>query len=327
MSLLISITTHKVTLWKARRNFDATSGIIGLDNVSSEQERLIANGYKFVVSVTFMWFFLKTTVHNFFQDNGFFLAMGLAFNLLLYFIPLGLLLISLLGYTFLDSERAMMEVHSVVRQFLPRSEQAFADNLAAIVTNRGLLGVVGSISFLIFSSTLFGSVRHVLNIVFKAQTRRGFISGLFRDFLLMLITAILLVLSIGAGTLLALVRTIGIERLPVAAPMVEFVWGVTGKLIALGLLASLFYVFYGYAPARALSRRSLFVASLSATILFELARWGFAWYVAFAHEALALYGVLGGLMFFFFWLYYASLVFVLGAEMGFACEQTRPLKA
>jgi membrane protein len=67
----------------------------------------------------------------------------------------------------------------------------------------------------------------------------------------------------------------------------------------------------------------LVVASLSATILFELARWGFAWYVAFAGETLALYGVLGGLMFFFFWLYYASLVFVLGAAVGFAYEKTR----
>lgn len=274
-----------------------------------------------------MWLFLKTTGHNFFHDNGFFLAMGLAFNLLLYCIPLALLLTSMLGYTFLDSEKAMIEVHSVVQQFLPQSEQAFADNLAAIVANRGLLGIVGSISFLVFSSTLFGSVRHVLNIVFKAPKRRSFIRGLFRDFLMMLITAILLMLSIGAGTLLALVRTIGIERLPLAAPMLEFVWGFTGKLIALGLLASLFYVFYCYAPACKLSRRALLVASLSATILFELARWGFAWYVTFAHEALALYGVLGGLMFFFFWLYYASLVFVLGAEVSFACEQTHPPKA
>ena len=277
-------------------------------------------------SLSLMWLFLKTTGHNFFHDDGFFLAMGLAFNLLLYFIPLTLLLISLLGYTFLDSERAMTEVQSVVRQFLPQSEQAFADNLTAIVANRGLLGLVGSISFLVFSSTLFGSARYVLNIVFKAQ-KRSFIRGLFRDFLMMLSTAILLMLSIGAGTLLALVRAIGIERLPVAAPMLEFVWGFTGKLIALGLLASLFYVFYCYAPARMLSRRALIVASLSATILFELARWGFAWYVTFAHEALALYGVLGGLMFFFFWLYYASLVFVLGAEVGFAYEQTRLPKA
>lgn len=273
--------------------------------------------------ITLVWTVLKTTAQTFYQDNGFFLAMGLAFNLLLYFIPLGLLLISLLGYTFLDSERAMNEVDSVVRQFLPHSEQVFADNLKEIVNNRGLLGLVGFFFFLIFSSTLFGSVRHVLNVVFQAQKRRGFIRGLFRDFLMMLITAILLVLSIGAGTLLALVRTIGIERLSVAEPMLEFVLGFAGKFITLVLLAGLFYVFYRYAPARALSRRALLVASLSATILFEFARWAFAWYVTFAHEALALYGVLGGLMFFFFWLYYASLVFVLGAAVGFAYEQAK----
>ncbi|HEY6363232.1 MAG TPA: hypothetical protein VI585_00440 [Candidatus Binatia bacterium] len=65
------------------------------------------------------WFFLKNTLHNFFHDNGFFLAMGLAFNLLLYFIPLALPLTSLLGYTFLESERAMAEVQSVVRRFCP----------------------------------------------------------------------------------------------------------------------------------------------------------------------------------------------------------------
>jgi membrane protein len=272
------------------------------------------------------WFFLKNTVGNFLHDNGFFLAMGLAFNLLLYFIPPALLMISLLGYTFLESERAMAEVQSVVRQFLPQSEQALADNLAAIVANRGRLGLVGSMFFVVFSSTLFGSVRHVPNIVFKAQQRRSFLSGLFRDFLMMLITAILLMLSIGAGTFLALARSIGTERLPVAAPTLEFVWGLTAKLLALGLLASLFYVLYRYAPARRLSRGALLVASLSATVLFEFARWAFNWYVAFAHETLTLYGVLSGLMFFFFWLYYASLVFVLGAEIGFAYEQTRLLK-
>ena len=272
------------------------------------------------------WFFLKNTIYNFLHDNGFFLATGLAFNLLLYFIPLALLMISLLGYTFLESERAMAEVQSVVRRFLPQSEQAVADNLDAIITNRGRLGLVGSMFFVVFSSMLFGSARHVLNIVFKAQQGRSFLSGLFRDFLMMLITAILLLLSIGAGTFLALARTIGLERLPVAAPALELVWGLAGKLLALGLLASLFYVLYRYAPARRLSLGALLVASLSATVLFEFARWAFNWSVAFAYETLTLYGVLGGLMFFFFWLYYASLVFVLGAEIGFAYEQTRLLK-
>ena len=271
----------------------------------------------------FTWVLLKNTGRNFFHDNGLFLGMGLAFNLLLYFIPVALLMISLLGYTVFDSERAMMEVQSVVRQFLPESEQEFVDNLAAIVADRGLLGLIGFLLFIFFSSTLFGSVRHVLNIIFKTERRRGFLQGLGRDFLMMLLTAFLSVLAMGVAALLTLARTVGREHLPVLAPVLEPVWMSTAKLLTLVFLASLFYSFYRFAPARTLRQRALLIASLSGTFLFELTRWGFAWYVAFAQESLALYGALGGLIFFFFWLYYASVAFVLGAEIGLAYEQAR----
>jgi len=80
-------------------------------------------------------------------DNGLFLASGMAFNLLLYLIPLSLVMISLLGYTVLDSERALNEVQSAMRAFLPRPQQALADSLATVVTNRGPLGLFGIFHF------------------------------------------------------------------------------------------------------------------------------------------------------------------------------------
>jgi membrane protein len=271
--------------------------------------------------ITRVWAVVKLTGRSFYQDNAFFLAMGLAFNLLLYFLPLILLMISALGYTVLEHERAMVEVQSVVRQFLPHSEQAIADNLEAIISNRGLLGLTGFFFFLIFSSTLFGSVRHVLNIIFKAERQRGFFHGVGHDFLMMLMTALLLVLGIAVASLLALARAFGAQQLPMMTPVFEIVLSVVGKLFAWLFLFAIFYVFYRFAPARTLHQSTLLIASFSATILFELARWAFAWYVAFASDALAVYGALAGLMLFFFWLYYASMIFVLGAQIGLACEQ------
>jgi membrane protein len=271
--------------------------------------------------ITRVWAVVKLTGRSFYQDNAFFLAMGLAFNLLLYFLPLILLMILALGYTVLEHERAMVEVQSVVRQFLPHSEQAIADNLEAIINNRGLLGLTGFFFFLIFSSTLFGSVRHVLNIIFKAERRRGFFHGVGHDFLMMLMTALLLVLGIAVASLLALARAFGAEQLPMMTPVFEIILSVAGKLFAWLFLFAIFYVFYRFAPARTLHQSTLLIASFSATILFELARWAFAWYVAFASDALAVYGALAGLMLFFFWLYYASMIFVLGAQIGLACEQ------
>lgn len=115
-----------------------------------------------------VWTMAREVILKFGRDNGLFLASGLAFSLLLYVIPLALLMISVLGYTVLESEQAMEEVQSVIRQFLPRSEQVVAEHVGTIVADRGLLGIVGFISFLLFSTMVFGSIRHVLNSVFQA---------------------------------------------------------------------------------------------------------------------------------------------------------------
>lgn len=57
------------------------------------------------------------------------------------------------------------------------------------------------------------------------------------------------------------------------------------------------------------------------TVLFQFAKWGFAWYVAAAQANIELYGAVGALMFLFLWLYYASVVFIIGAEVGLAYDQ------
>jgi len=52
-----------------------------------------------------------------------------------------------LGYSVLDSERALNEVQSALRAFLSRSQQALADSLATVVTNRGPLGLFRFLPF------------------------------------------------------------------------------------------------------------------------------------------------------------------------------------
>jgi uncharacterized BrkB/YihY/UPF0761 family membrane protein len=69
--------------------------------------------------VTLVGGVLRMTMRKFAKDNGLFLASGLPFSLLLYAIPLALIMISLLGYTVLESEQALNEVESVIRRFLP----------------------------------------------------------------------------------------------------------------------------------------------------------------------------------------------------------------
>ncbi|HEY5626664.1 MAG TPA: YihY/virulence factor BrkB family protein [Nitrospira sp.] len=258
-------------------------------------------------------------LQKFFADNGFFLASALAFNLLLYFIPLSLLMISLLGYTVLDSERAMNEVQSALKAFLPRSQQALADNLSAVVADRGLLGLFGFASFVAFSTFLFGSVRAVLNRVFQVKQERTFVKGMGVDLLMMGLTALLMLLAVGTTWSLATAVTFSEQSQSwssIARPGLV----VLGKVFTVAVTVLLFYVLYRFSPASTLSGRALMIASVTGSALFQIAKWGFTWYVEIAQQSLELYGALGGLMFLFVWLYYASLVLIIGAEAGWAYD-------
>jgi len=268
------------------------------------------------------WLLCTTALRKFIADDGLFLASALAFNLLLYFIPLSLLMISLLGYTVLDSERAMHEVQSVLKAFLPRSQQALADNLSAIVADRGLLGFVGFASFFLFSTFLFGSVRTVLNRVFQVKQERRLAERMRVDLLMMGLTALLVLLAVGTTWFLTMALAFT-ERYPSWGGLLQP--GLVALSKALGVAATvlLLYVLYRFPPAATMSARALVIASVTGTVLFQFAKFGFAWYVAGAQANIELYGTLGGLMYLFIWLYYASVVFVLGAEVGWAYDQPR----
>jgi membrane protein len=191
--------------------------------------------------------------------------------------------------------------------------------VGAIVADRGLLGTVGFMSFLLFSTMVFGSIRHVLNIVFEAGPVRSFLRGTVRDLFMMVFCVALLVVAIGLASVETVIGNFG-ERVPWAGTL----WGqgmqVLHQVMAVMLGGSLILGLYRFSPIKTLGLGSLAVGAGVAVVLFGLAKQGFVWYVHFAQAGLVLYGALGAFLFFFVWLYYVSVVFVLGAEAVWVFE-------
>jgi membrane protein len=272
------------------------------------------------VNVRLFWHVVKEVARKFYAANGAFLASGLAFDLLLYCVPLSLLLVSALGYTLYGSDQALVEVQAVLQQLLPRSHRAFTENLAAVAANRGLLGLVGFVLLFVLSSATFGSARIVLNTVFEVRHPRSFWKGKVRDFLMMLIASGLLILTVALGSMLALIRSVG-ERLPFLGPLMKPGWVLASALLTFTLTVALFYVLYRFSPAQTIGRRALAGASLTGAGLFELSKWLFPWVVVVMQAGTGLISALGGLLLFLVWLYYASVVFVLSATLGRVLDQ------
>ncbi len=263
----------------------------------------------------------RQSVRKFFLDNGLFLASGLAFNVLLYCFPLALLLISALGFAMGASDEALSQVQRLLGRLLPKSQRVVMDTLAAVVENRGLLGGAGFVAFFLFGTFLFGSVRHALNIVFATSQVRPFLHGLVVDLLVMIGAGALFMIAVGLASILALIMNFG-AQLPLLEPWLTPSVTLAGHVLVFGFTTVFYLYLYRFAPAGSPGWRALVVGALSGAVLLQAAKWGFARYVAIAQDQATWYGALGGLIFFVFWLYYASLVFVFGATVAWCTDQT-----
>ena len=266
------------------------------------------------------WLVLKRTAGKFFDDNGLFLASGLAFDLLLFCFPFSLLFVSALGFALGDSDRAIEALRAILQELLPITRPAFMENLVMVLENKGLLGLLGGALFFLTSSLTFGSVRGVLNIVFRVSAPRSFFHGKAIDVLVMLLASGLLVLMIGLTSLLTLAESL-LERFPRLEAMIGPGWVFAGDLLGFLFTLTLFYLLYRFCPTTTLKRPAVFVASFIGAGLFELSKWVFAWYVDMAEGTAACFGAVGSLFFFLMWVYYACAVLIVGAEAGWSLQQ------
>ena len=268
----------------------------------------------------FAWRLLKGTISKFLADNGSFLAAGLAFNLLLYCVPFLLLVISALAFTLGSSERALAVAQHSVKQFLPQTSEALVNTLSIIIEHRNVLGLVAVPLFFLLSSWLFGTIRLTLNIIFEVTRKRSFFRAKATDLGMILLVAFLAILSVGVGLLLTILQALG-ESVPVIGDLLKTGWVVATQAVVFLFTAALFYTLYRFSPAETIGRKALVVSALTGAALFSLSKSAFSWYVTLARANTLINGALAGLIFFYLWLYYTSLVFILGAEVGWAFER------
>ncbi|MFQ5608326.1 MAG: YhjD/YihY/BrkB family envelope integrity protein, partial [Candidatus Zixiibacteriota bacterium] len=85
---------------------------------------------------------------------------------------------------------------------------------------------------------------------------------------------------------------------------------------SLAAVFGVFYVLYRYIPSHITDRHTAMISALASTILWEVARQVFGFYIS---EFATLRRVYGAYIFFVvvaLWIYYSSLVFIIGAEIG-----------
>lgn len=253
--------------------------------------------------------FVRRVFVGAYEDNIPFLASALAFDALLWLLPLLFIALSIFGYVIGDNAHPVEDVHTLLGRFLPvapgdTGPLTGVDQVVdVVVQSRARLTIWGVPFFVWFSWRLFGSVRAALNDVFDTEETRGLLRGKAIDVVLAVTAAVLIL----ANTIMSL--------LVLRAPWLgRFLAG----LSAYGFAMLLFFVIYTVAPGRKVRWDTALVAAVVASLAFELAKRLFGLYLArFAtfEPALSNRNAVT-LLLFVAWVYITAFVFLTGGEVA-----------
>ncbi len=231
---------------------------------------------------------LKDIIWKYYEDDGPFMARGLAFGLLIYCLPLALLAVTALSYTLVSSDRALGWVRNFSLALMPQFYNEFTGYLAAIINNRGLLGAAGVASLILVSSTTFGSLRLVLNRVFRVKETRGILHGKAMEVVMMIVTSFLTFVVIVVVYAVTLAQGIVANRFPIFIHPNTVVIGAIGSFFA---TVALFWFLYRFSPVSSPGSLAVLVGAVAAACLFEISKIAFGWYVRSTAGTSAVYGL------------------------------------
>ncbi len=270
------------------------------------------------------------------EDNIFFMAGAITFNLLVAFIPVVLLSIGISGFIltsrFPDPTTALL---SLIFENIP-ALGVEVDLVArvegiieAILADRAGFSLVGILIFVWIATRLVGTLRTALKEIFDFPHGRGIVYGKLFDAVMVVVGGILFALNIGITVTMEAVEEYGLSVTGLEGPGVTFFRLLMAQFLAFGSIWVLFLLVYRYLPPRRIPWRTALVAATFTGVLFEVTKALFSWYVTSMADFRTVYGGLTSAAILFFWIYYGSIVFILGGEVAqvYTMNRTRRLHA
>lgn len=248
-------------------------------------------------------------------------AGGLAFSMFVCIIPFTLIIFWALGL-WLDSTTVEYQLNTLIDTVIPYQSYAdfvkekFTMIIGDVIRYKNIAGIVGGIGLLVAASGLFSSMRTILNTVFSVEKEDSFIMEKLKDFGLIIMVIVLFFVASILLPLLDILRNSArdIEFMEFFAQGIFQQTFIT--IISLTIIFILFSILYYTVPTQRLNKRSVAMSALWAAIMWEAARQVFGYYVYNFASWGKIYGAYAALVVVAFWIYYSSVVFIVGGEIG-----------
>lgn len=256
---------------------------------------------------------LKSLIFRFNDDDVMALSGQLAYSLLLSFFPFLIFLMTIIGFSPINSE----DVLSSLRLILPTSAYDLIYNTVIEVVNIKHVNLLSfSFIFMIFSASGgFNAVIKCLNKAYDEKESRSF----FKVQLVSIIATLWFVFIIIITFILLIFEKLIGEYILNSYHICFFscwIWNYLKNLILLFSLLIIFALIYHFTPCRKLKLMDVMPGAIFSTVGWISASYGFTYYVNNFANYSRIYGSIGAVVVIMIWLFISSLVLLIGGEIN-----------
>jgi YihY family inner membrane protein len=262
--------------------------------------------------------FTRRVLRDFRRNQGLLLSGAIAYYAFLSIVPMVLLAVIVLSHV-LDENQLAQLLSVYLDMVIPGYATTLTEQMQPFLEHRIVVGMVGFLVMLFFSSIAFSMVENAMTLIFfhrfkKRSKRRHLLVSAIIPYLYMTLIALGVIIVSG---------TIGAAETFVFRQVTNFGWNlsleaITGVLLYLTGLAGEFLILssiYLIMPAVRVSLHYALIGGLTATVLWELTRRMMVWYYQAISLVKLIYGpiaiAVGALLF----IEVAAIIILLGAQV------------
>ncbi|GAA4348466.1 hypothetical protein GCM10023150_11870 [Kangiella taiwanensis] len=237
------------------------------------------------------------------------MAAELTLNTMLALVPLMTVAVSLMAI-FPAFEKLNVQVQELIfKNFLPETGLAVQEHLNEYVAKSKNLSAVGFAFLFLTSMMLMRAIDRAINTVWETKNRRRGIQKWVSYWAMLTMAPILIAASLAASSYFA------------ALPLVSSISGFLTFGLPFILIVLAFTALYMVAPFSHVKFRKAVIAATITALLFEIAKYAFALFVAKFSTYEVIYGAITAIPLFFLWVFLSWLILLLGAMICFALHR------
>lgn len=251
-------------------------------------------------------------VKDFFTDDGPQWAASIAYYSLLSIFPLLLAAASIAAY-FINPQTAINQATNLLGNFIPSGTGEIERVVRNAISSRTSASIFSTLALLWSGSRVFGTLTKALNVAYDVNETYGFLRRTLIEIILLLTIGFLFIIAVAFRTMF---DVFGSQLAFLPSNEKSIVYGLFRQGIPDLLLLVTFFLVYRYVPRNKISWKASLVGTITATVLFLIARPFFLRYVLNISNFGVIYGSLTIAIILIIWAWVVGVILLLGGEIA-----------